>query len=206
MDVERIKTQYKEALQRNKDGYGPAARALCAEIVREDPKNKSGVADMAYIMFTSLTVSRNDAVLRRQAYARICEFDARYPGSPNRDYYTIVRAAMAQDLGKNDEAIRLLRDFPTSFPNSKRMSLARDAWDKLTKQPLPTDKDPMEKTQPAKTPTNSKQTATPKSTKPTAKPTAKTTPKTTGIYQPPAATPVPTPTPKQGMLRRIFNP
>lgn len=138
LDVAKIRARYDEAQKMLKEQYKPTARAIYAAIVRDDPENKSGVADMAYLRCISLMVTRNDEVLRRQAYARVCEFDQRYPKSDNRDYYTMMRAVLASDLGNKDEAMRLLSDFPNRFPNSSRLPQARAEWGKLTNQPMAT--------------------------------------------------------------------
>ncbi len=139
VDVVALKERYKAALKCSKESYSKNALAMCESIVREDPLNKSGVADMAYIMMAALTVTRNDEVLRLRAYNMLCEFMARYPNSPNVDYYTVVRASLAHGMGKKDEAYRLLYDFPKRFPNSKRMGMARREWSKLTGESGTTD-------------------------------------------------------------------
>ena len=130
---------YSEAMTDARKSYTKNALALCEKIVREDTANESGIADMAYIMMASLTASQQDELLYAKAYDMLVQFEARYPNSPNRDYYTIVRASLARGLKKDKEANLLMRNFPKEFPNSKRQKLARDEWGKLTGQKPPSD-------------------------------------------------------------------
>ncbi|MDD4278375.1 hypothetical protein GX645_00485 [Candidatus Sumerlaeota bacterium] len=139
LDKEKYRKMYSEAMTDARKSYTKNALALCEKIVREDTANESGIADMAYIMMASLTASQQDELLYAKAYDMLVQFEARYPNSPNRDYYTIVRASLARGLKKDKEANLLMRNFPKEFPNSKRQKLARDEWGKLTGQKPPSD-------------------------------------------------------------------
>ena len=231
VDVAKIRARYDEAQKMLKEQYKPTARAIYAAIVRDDPENKSGVADMAYLRCISLMVTRNDEVLRRQAYARVCEFDQRYPQSNNRDYYTMMRAVLASDLGNKDEAMRLLSDFPSRFPNSSRLPQARAEWGKLTKQPMATPAPGSSTAAAAEaTPEKDKKTATSvsqeektvntrKEKSSSVKESASSSKKTSSegkkapksAYEMPRCAPtsepapMPQATPRQGLLRNMFN-
>jgi thiol-disulfide isomerase/thioredoxin len=121
----------KDGDEKLRAGYKKEARAQYAKIVETDPANQTGYADVAFIKMVSLMVDRDDQSLRQEAYSKITEFLARYPDSPHKDYYTVIRATLAIDLDRTDEAIALLQDFPTQFPNSRFTSMAHQLWTSL---------------------------------------------------------------------------
>src|SRR5690606_34177235 len=102
------------------------ARAMYNKVVEKDPENKFGRSDMAFIKMVSLIVDRDSDLLRRQAYTRIKEFEDRFPKSDHKDYYTLIRAILAADLGESTEVRKLLADYPERFPESKYTDMAKD--------------------------------------------------------------------------------
>jgi hypothetical protein len=124
---------FEDAETKLKAGYKKEARAMYAKIVERDPENKFGRSDLAFIKMVALMVDREDDELRRAAHAKIKEFLKRYPDSPHKDYYTVVRAILAADLGDYAEAHALLDRFPEEFPNSRYQELARSVWQELPK-------------------------------------------------------------------------
>lgn len=112
-------------------GYKKEAHAQYAKIVERDPKNTSGQTDLAFIKMVALMVDRDEEALRKQAYDKIKEFEARFPNSTNKDYYTVIRAMFAADMGRYTEAHSLLDDFPTRFPNSRYIEMAHETWQEL---------------------------------------------------------------------------
>lgn len=102
------------------------ARAMYNKVVEKDPENKFGRSDMAFIKMVSLIVDRDSDLLRRQAYTRIKEFEDRFPKSDHKDYYTLIRAILAADLGESSEVRELLADYQERFPESKYTEMAKD--------------------------------------------------------------------------------
>lgn len=127
-DIERW---IKDADTKMQTGRKNEARAMYSKVVENDPKNVHGHSDLAYIKMVSLIVDRNDDFLRKQAYEKIKEFPTRYPQSTHQDYYTLIRAMLAQDLGESDEAYSLLQDYPARFPNSPYADMAYQTWKSL---------------------------------------------------------------------------
>lgn len=113
------------------DGRKKEARAMFSKVVENDPKNISGTADMAFIKMVSLIVDKDSDLQRREAYNKIRQFEARYPESAHKDYYTLIRAILAVDLGEINEAHRLLGPYPDRFPDSKYLKLALKTWKEL---------------------------------------------------------------------------
>lgn len=111
-----------------KAGRKREARAMYNKVLENDKENRFGRSDLAFIQKAVLTVDADDDALRRQAYALIKEFKARFPNSPREDHYTVMRAILAADLGKTDEAHSLLDNFPERFPNSRFKDLAYQTW------------------------------------------------------------------------------
>ncbi|MCX7624924.1 MAG: thioredoxin family protein [Candidatus Sumerlaeaceae bacterium] len=130
-----IEGWFADAETKMKAGYKKEARAMYAKIVERDPENKFGKSDLAFIRMVAFTVDRDDDEQRRLAHAKIKEFLKRYPNSPHKDYYTIVRAILATDLGDYAEAHALLDRFPEEFPESRYRELARSLWEELPKDP-----------------------------------------------------------------------
>lgn len=112
-------------------GHKKEARAMYSKIVDSDPKSKNGQTDLAYIKMVSLMVDKDDDAVRNQAYKKITEFANRFPNSRHKDYYTVIRAMLAADLGKNVEAHSLLDDFPDRFPDSSYAKMAHETWQAL---------------------------------------------------------------------------
>ncbi len=107
------------------------ARAMYGHVVEKDPENKHGKTDMAFIKMVSLMVDDDDDALRLKAYNKIKEFEARFPDSPHKDYYTLIRATLAADLGEINSAHKLLENYTDRFPDSKYQKLAYDTWKTL---------------------------------------------------------------------------
>lgn len=107
------------------------ARAMYQHVVEKDPENKFGKSDMAFIKMVSLMVDEDDDALRRMAYNKIKEFEARFPDSEHKDYYTLIRATLAADLGETNSAHKLLENYTERFPDSKYQKLAYDTWKSL---------------------------------------------------------------------------
>ncbi|MGB9691131.1 MAG: thioredoxin family protein [Candidatus Sumerlaeaceae bacterium] len=128
-----IEDWYADAENKLVAGYKKEARAMYAKIVERDPTNKFGKSDIAFIKMVALMVDREDDQLRRTAYVKIREFLKRFPDSPYKDYYTVVRSILAADLGDYAEAHALLDRFPEEFPNSRYQDLARSVWEELPK-------------------------------------------------------------------------
>lgn len=128
---EDIERWFQDAESKLLSGYKKEAQAMYAKVVNSDPTNMSGKSDLAFIKMVALMVDRDDDLLRKKAYDKIREFLARYPNSPYRDYYTVVRATLAADLGNYAEAHALLDRFPEEFPNSRYEELARTVWQSL---------------------------------------------------------------------------
>lgn len=126
-----IQRWMKDADAKLNQGKTNEARAMYAKVVEHDPTSKHGMTDLAFVKMVSLMVDRDDDRLRNQAYQKITEFLSRFPQSANTDYYTVIRATLAADLGKNDEAHALLDDFPVRFPQSKYTPTARQIWKSL---------------------------------------------------------------------------
>lgn len=131
--AEDVEKWFADAESKLMAGYKKEARAMYAKIVERDPENKFGRSDLAFIKMVALTVDREDDNLRRTAHAKIKEFLKRYPNSPHKDYYTVVRAILAADLGDYAEAHALLDRFPEEFPGSRYEELARSVWQELPK-------------------------------------------------------------------------
>lgn len=112
-------------------GRKKEARAMYAHVYEKDPTNKFGRSDMAFIKMVSLMVDQDDDALRQKALNRIKEFEALFPDSEHKDYYTLIRATLAADLGDTNAAHRLLESFPDRFPDSKYQKLAHDTWKSL---------------------------------------------------------------------------
>lgn len=151
-------------------GYKKEARAMYAKIVERDPSNKFGKSDLAFIKMVALMVDREDDQLRRAAHAKIKEFLKRFPESANKDYYTVVRAILAADLGDYAEAHALLDRFPEEFPNSRYQDLARAVWEELPKDAKSLQKRPQvdraaSNRKPTSTVTSSKKTSSESSSK-----------------------------------------
>jgi len=107
------------------------ARAMYEHVVDKDPQNRFGKSDMAFIKMVSLIVDDDDDAKRRKAYNKIKEFESRFPTSPHKDYYTLIRATLAADLGETNAAHKLLENFPDRFPDSKYQKLAYETWKSL---------------------------------------------------------------------------
>lgn len=107
------------------------ARAMYSKVVEKDPKNQFGKSDTAYVKMVSLIVDKDSDPLRRQAYNKIKEFEARFPDSDHKDYYTLIRAILAADLGETNEAHKLLGTYADRFPDSKYLKVAHDTWKSL---------------------------------------------------------------------------
>lgn len=107
------------------------ARAMYEQVYEADPKNEFGLSDLAFIRAASLIVDQDDDALRRRAYDRIKEFPAKFPTSKHQDYYTVIRAMLAADLGENEEAAKLLFDFPERFKESRYGEMAYDLWNSV---------------------------------------------------------------------------
>jgi hypothetical protein len=107
------------------------ARAMYTKVVDNDPENKSGKSDIAYVKMVSLIVDKDSDLQRREAYSKIKEFEARYRNSEHKDYYTLIRAILAADLGEISEAHRLLGTYAERFPDSKYCPLAHKTWKEL---------------------------------------------------------------------------
>jgi len=131
--AEDIDKWFADAESKLMAGYKKEARAMYAKIVERDPTNKFGKSDVAFIKMVALMVDREDDGLRRAAHTKITEFLKRFPDSPNKDYYTVVRAILAADLGDYAEAHALLDRFPEEFPESRYQDLARSVWQELPK-------------------------------------------------------------------------
>jgi thiol-disulfide isomerase/thioredoxin/tetratricopeptide (TPR) repeat protein len=131
--AEDIDKWFADAESKLMAGYKKEARAMYAKIVERDPSNKFGKSDVAFIKMVALMVDREDDGLRRAAHTKITEFLKRFPDSPNKDYYTVVRAILAADLGDYAEAHALLDRFPEEFPESRYQDLARSVWQELPK-------------------------------------------------------------------------
>jgi thioredoxin-like negative regulator of GroEL len=129
--VEDIKRWLKDADSRLKEQQNKEALAMYTKVVEADQKNISGVADRAFVQMVALMVDRDDDSVRQRAYDKITEFTARYPDSKNMDHYTVIRAMLATDLGKTNEAHSLLDDFPDRFPKSPYAELAYKLWRSL---------------------------------------------------------------------------
>lgn len=128
-----IQRWMKDANSKQKADHKREARAMYAKIVEADPSNQFGQSDLAYIKMVALMVDRNDDNLRKQAYEKIKEFLVRFPESKYRDYYTVIRAILAADLDKFDEAHSLLDNFTRKYPNSQFADLANSTWEDLPK-------------------------------------------------------------------------
>lgn len=131
VNVQDIERWIKDADSKLVAGKKREALAMYTKVVNEDEKNVSGVADRAFIQMVALIVDRDDDKLRQKAYDKITEFSARFPNSPHKDHYTVIRAMMAADLGKYNEAHSLLDDFPDRFKNSRYAEMAYDTWKSL---------------------------------------------------------------------------
>lgn len=107
------------------------ARAMYNKVVEKDPDNQFGKTDMAYVKMVSLIVDRDSDLLRRQAYTKIKDFEARFPDSGHKDYYTLIRAMLATDLGETNEAHKLLGGFSDRFPDSKYQKVAQETLKSL---------------------------------------------------------------------------
>lgn len=127
-DIERW---IKDADGKLVNGRKKEARAMYSKVVENDPENKFGKSDMAYVKMCSLIVDRDSDLLRREAYSKIREFEARFPKSEHKDYYTLIRAILAADLGETNEAHKLLGNFPDRFPDSKYSKIAHQTWKDL---------------------------------------------------------------------------
>ncbi|MBX7244182.1 MAG: thioredoxin fold domain-containing protein [Candidatus Sumerlaeaceae bacterium] len=114
-----------------KNGRKKEAAAMYRRIYETDVDNVHGKSDIAYIKWCALIVDRDDDQLRKSAYDSICQFIARYPNSEHKDHYTVIRAMLAVDLGKTDEAHSLLDDFLTRFPDSRFKDMAHKLWQDL---------------------------------------------------------------------------
>ena len=121
----------KDGDEKLRSGRKKEARAQYAKIVETDPSNQTGYADVAFIKMVSLMVDRDDPALRQEAYSKISEFLARYPNSPHKDYYTVIRATLAIDLDRTEEAAALLQDFPAQYPQSRFTEMAYKLWTSL---------------------------------------------------------------------------
>jgi hypothetical protein len=134
-DIERwmkdADTKLVEAHKENSPQRKREARAMYNKVVEKDPDNKFGKSDMAYVKMVSLIVDRDSDLLRRQAYTKIKEFEARFPKSDHKDYYTLIRAVLATDLGETNEAHKLLGNYAERFPDSKYVKMAHDTWKAL---------------------------------------------------------------------------
>jgi thioredoxin-related protein len=122
---------FKEADAKLVAGKKKEARALYEHVVDKDPDNSHGKSDVAFVRMVSLIVDQDDDALRKKAYNRIREFEARYPNSKHKDYYTLIRATLAADLGDTNAAHRLLDEFATRFPESKFQKQAHETWKTL---------------------------------------------------------------------------
>lgn len=129
--VADINRWLKDADSKLVDGHKKEARAMYSKVVENDPKNISGKSDMAFIKMVSLIVDRDSDLQRKEAYQKIREFEARYPDSEHKDYYTLIRAILAVDLDEITEAHRLLATFASRFPDSKYAKMAHDNWKSL---------------------------------------------------------------------------
>lgn len=107
------------------------ARAMYNKVVEQDPENKFGKSDMAYVKMVSLIVDRDSDLLRRQAYTRIKEFETKFPDSSHKDYYTLIRAMLATDLDEITEARDLLSGYADKFPSSKYQQVAEETLKSL---------------------------------------------------------------------------
>jgi thioredoxin-like negative regulator of GroEL len=119
-------TKLVEAHKANSPQRKREARAMYNKVVEKDPENKFGKSDMAYVKMVSLIVDRDSDLLRRQAYTKIKEFETRFPKSEHKDYYTLIRAMLATDLGDTNEAHKLLSDYSDKFPDSKYGEMAAE--------------------------------------------------------------------------------
>lgn len=125
-DTKLVEAHKSQSAQKKRE-----ARAMYNKVVEKDPKNEFGKTDMAYVKMVSLIVDRDSDLLRRQAYTKIKDFEARFPESEHKDYYTLIRAMLATDLGENAEAHKLLGSFPDRFPDSKYLKVAHDTYKSL---------------------------------------------------------------------------
>jgi hypothetical protein len=121
---EQIRSYNEDARNLFRADQKAEAQAMFRKVWESDPENKFGLSDLAYIQWCGLIVSRDDDGLRRESLARITEFESLFPGSPHLDSAVFIRATLATDLGRVDEAHRLLQDFPQRFPNSRRIPAA----------------------------------------------------------------------------------
>gem|GEM_PF-615244 len=165
--AEDIENWFADAEAKLMAGYKKEARAMYAKIVDRDPENKFGKSDLAFIRMVALMVDRDDEQLRVAAHEKIKEFLKRYPNSPHKDYYTVVRAMLAADLGDYAEAHALLDRFPEEFPNSRYQDLARSVW-----QDLPQDYKSLQKKPAASTAGRSAAGSSNDATKKTSSPSA----------------------------------
>ena len=129
--AEDVKRWFADGDAKLRQGMRKEACAMYGRIVDRDPKNTQGLTDLAYIKNVSLMVYEDDDGLRRQAYARIRDFPARFPDSAHTDYYTVIRATLAADLGETEEAAKLLQDFPDRFKDSRYAPLAFSIWNEV---------------------------------------------------------------------------
>jgi thiol-disulfide isomerase/thioredoxin len=127
-DIERWS---KDADSKLLSGRKKEARAMYQKVYEKDPKNQFGKSDMAFIKMVSLMVDQDDDALRQKALNKIKEFEALFPDSEHKDYYTLIRATLAADLGDTNAAHRLLETFADRFPDSKYQKLAYDTWKSL---------------------------------------------------------------------------
>ena len=107
------------------------ARAMYEQVCEADPKNEHGFSDLAFVRAASLIVDQDDDALRRRAYDRIKEFPGKFPNSKHMDYYTVIRAMLAADLGEKEEAAKLVFDFPERFKGSRYGEMAYDLWNSV---------------------------------------------------------------------------
>jgi outer membrane protein assembly factor BamD (BamD/ComL family) len=112
-------------------GRKKEARAMYQKVYEKDPQNTFGKSDMAFVKMVSLMVDQDDDAKRQQAFNKIKEFEALFPNSEHQDYYTLIRATLAADLGDTNAAHKLLEEFPNRFPDSKYKQLAYDTWKSL---------------------------------------------------------------------------
>jgi len=125
-DTKLVESHKTQSVQRKKE-----ARAMYNKVVEKDPENKFGKSDIAYVKMVSLIVDSDSDLLRRQAYNKIKEFETRFPDSGHKDYYTLIRAILAADLGENSEAQKLLGNYSERFPDSKYIKAAQENYKSL---------------------------------------------------------------------------
>ncbi len=126
-----IAAMMKDANKKLLEGRKKEAGSAYFAIVKRDPSNQFGMSDTAFIKGVSLIVDADDDALRRKAHNMIKEFDKRFPNSTHRDYYTVIRATLAADLGETEEAARLLYDFPERFKDSRYSEMAYKMWNEV---------------------------------------------------------------------------